>query len=134
MRAVLDPNVLISAIIGLGPPAEILAAWERGDLEIVVSDYLLDELSRALARPKLSTRVTADDAAAFVELLRRAATLEDDPPFHRRYSSDPDDDYLVALAHASHAMLVSGDSDLLDLAPELPILSPRQFLTETMST
>jgi putative PIN family toxin of toxin-antitoxin system len=95
----------------------------------VVSDHLLDELSRALARPKLSTRVTEDDAAAFVELLRRAATLVDDPPLQRRYSSDPDVDYLVALAHASHAMLVAGDSDLLDLAPELPILSPRQFLT-----
>ncbi|HAF19443.1 MAG TPA: hypothetical protein DCK96_06795 [Chloroflexi bacterium] len=41
---------------------------------------------------------------------------------------DPGDDYLVALAKASASVLVSGDRDLLVLAPELPIQEPGAFL------
>jgi predicted nucleic acid-binding protein len=54
----------------------------------------------------------------------------DDPPQPVAVSRDPDDYYLIALAHAAGAdYLVSGDSDLLDLEnPHLPMLTPRQFL------
>jgi predicted nucleic acid-binding protein len=41
---------------------------------------------------------------------------------------DPGDAYLVALAQAEGAALVSGDRHLLDLAGEQPIYSPRAFL------
>ncbi len=43
-------------------------------------------------------------------------------------STDPGDDYLIALASAERAVLVSGDTHLLDLANEIPVYSPRQFL------
>lgn len=42
--------------------------------------------------------------------------------------SDPDDDYLIALASASHSLLVSGDGDLLELASRVPVRSPAEFL------
>jgi predicted nucleic acid-binding protein len=48
-----------------------------------------------------------------------------DPPVHSR---DPDDDYLIALASAHRAALVSGDKDLLALEREIPVFSPRAFL------
>lgn len=55
MRAVLDPNVLISAAISAaGAPREILLAWTRGSFELVVSPLLLDELRDVLARPRVS--------------------------------------------------------------------------------
>ena len=50
---------------------------------------------------------------------------EGPPPMR---SADPDDDYLIALAHGNRAALVSGDSHLLDLADRAPILSPADFL------
>ncbi len=43
-------------------------------------------------------------------------------------SRDPDDDYLIALASEHRAILVSGDKDLLALAEEIPVFSPRAFL------
>lgn len=46
----------------------------------------------------------------------------------RRAVLDPDDDYLIALAHSQNAVLVSGDSHLLDLSGGAPILSPADFL------
>jgi putative PIN family toxin of toxin-antitoxin system len=129
VRAVLDPNVLISALLSSGgAPAKVLRHWLAGAFELVVSPQLLAELERALAYPKLRRHVTAEEAAELTELLRRAANNESDPPSAVALSPDPGDDYLIALAAAARAMLVSGDRDLLGLAPTLPVESPAAFL------
>jgi putative PIN family toxin of toxin-antitoxin system len=132
VRAVLDPNVLISALLSRdGSPARALRAWLDGVFELVVSDHLLDELDRALGYPKLRRRIELSEAAEFITLLRRGAQLRDDPaqpPAIR--STDPGDDYLIALAQDAQAMLVSGDRHLLTLAGQLPILSPADFLAQ----
>jgi len=129
VRTVLDPNVIISALLSSkGAPAGILRAWLEGAFELVVSPLLLDELQRALGYPKLRQRITADEAAELLELLRRAASNESDPTPAPARAPDPGDDYLIALAAASRARLVSGDAHLLGLAAELPIESPAAFL------
>jgi predicted nucleic acid-binding protein len=43
-------------------------------------------------------------------------------------SPDPDDDYLIALASTSRAILVSGDKDLLGLSDQIPVYNPGEFL------
>jgi len=129
VRAVLDPNVLISALLSRkGAPAQVLLRWLAGEFELIVSRELLDELARALTYPKLRSRVPADDATAFVSLLRDAAQVATDPVQRPSRASDPADDYLLALAEAEQAVLVSGDKHLLTLAPELPVTSARAFL------
>ena len=129
MRAVLDPNILISALVSRsGAPAQIVARWLAGDFELVVSESLLAELERALAYPKLRVRVAAGDAAEFVALLRTAAYLAADSPDVPCRSPDPGDDYLLALAESTDARLVSGDQDLLGLGGGLPIHTARGFL------
>lgn len=130
MRAVLDANVLISAILSRrGSPARLLTAWQAGAFELVVSPKLLAELARALAYPKLARLIPPADAEAFVAWIARSAVLALDPgtaPSIR--SADPDDDYLVALANAERAVLVSGDGHLTVLADRLPVRTPADFL------
>lgn len=134
MRAVLDPNILVSAVISSqGAPAELLRRWLAGEYELVVSDALLDELQRVLAYPRLRARVSEEEAADLVELLRRAARHASDPSERPRRSADPDDDYLIALAEAERAVLVSGDWHLLELANRLPVESARRFLDSLVS-
>jgi uncharacterized protein len=129
VRAVLDPNVLISAVLSRrGARAQLLARWLGGHFELVVSPSLLDELARALAYPKLAARIPSAEAEAYVALLRRAATLAPDPHDPPPRSADPGDDCLIALAEAERAALVSGDRHLLALADALPVLSARAFL------
>jgi putative PIN family toxin of toxin-antitoxin system len=130
VRAVLHPNVLISALLTRdGPPAKVLRAWLDGAYELVVSALLLVELERALAYPKLRTRINQLEAEEFVDLLRREAQVLDDPSDAPAVGSpDPGDDYLIALAGAAHAMIVSGDRHLLTLTEALPVYSPAQFL------
>lgn len=130
MRAVLDPNVVISGLISReGPPAQLLAAWRAGRFELVVSPMLLAELERALAYPKLRRRLPAEDAAAAVDWLAAGATSIEDPSGATPVTSqDPGDDYLIALAAEQSAALVSGDRHLLDLNKRIPVYSPREFV------
>ena len=129
MRAVLDANILIAALLSRsGAPAQIISRWLGGAFELVVSEALLSELERALAYPKLVRRIPTEDAAAFVSLLRLAAIVAPDPGSGSYRSGDPGDDYLLALAENTHAVLVSGDHHLLQLAGELPIQTARFFL------
>lgn len=129
-RVVLDPGVLVSALITpTGSPAGLLARAREGELELVVSRLLLDELAEVLGREKFRRYVDLDAVGEYVELLHGDAFLaadpEDPPPLR---SADRDDDYLIALAHAENAALVSGDKHLLDLASEAPIHTPADFL------
>jgi predicted nucleic acid-binding protein len=49
VRAVLDPNVFISALLApKGSPAHVFRGWVAGGFELVVSPPLLAELERAL--------------------------------------------------------------------------------------
>jgi putative PIN family toxin of toxin-antitoxin system len=130
VRVVLDANVIISALLSRsGSPAAVLRAWQDGRFELIVSWLLLSELERALAYPKLRRRISADEAEALTSWLRRFATVSPDPgaPPPLR-SADPGDDYLLALAAAEDALLVSGDDHLLSLRDRLPIHTPASFL------
>jgi predicted nucleic acid-binding protein len=107
----------------------VLRAWLEGRFDLIVSPLLLEELERALAYPKLAERIKTDEAARLIDWLQREAILVDDPtepPTSR--SGEPGDDYLLALAEAERAVLVSGDRHLLALTEELPVLTAREFL------
>jgi putative PIN family toxin of toxin-antitoxin system len=127
---VLDANVLISALLSpRGSPAKLLRAWIEGHFELIVSPLLLAELERALAYPKLRRRIDAPDARAFVAWLSASATVAIDPSEPSPISSpDPNDDYLITLAAAQAAFVVSGDAHLLGLAAEMPIITVAAFL------
>jgi len=130
VRAVLDANVLISAVLSRhGSPARLLVAWQAGSFELIVSPMLIAELRRAFAYPKLRHRVRPEDADAFVDWIARSAIVADDPVDSTTIrSADPGDDYLLALASAERALLVSGDAHLTSLAGRAPILAPPAFL------
>ncbi len=130
MRAVLDPNVVISgALSPRGAPADVLRSFGGGEFELIASQALLDELQRALGYPKLRRHVSKSDAADLVRWVADSATVvvdpDNDPPVR---SSDPGDDYLIVLASAHRAALVSGERHLLTLEKEIPVFSPRAFL------
>jgi uncharacterized protein len=128
VRAVLDPNVLIAALLAPnGTPANLILRWLAGDFELVVSERLLEELERALGYSKIRKRIDEEDAARFIGLLRATAELVDDPRNPPPRSADAGDDYLLALAEAEDALLVSGDRHLLDLADQFPVQTPRDF-------
>lgn len=130
IRAVVDPNILISAMIAQGgPPAEIVRAWSDGAFEMVTSPRLIAELTEVLARPKFEPQAADGRAEAYVAAIVAGSIRLEDPDKPPRISSDPDDDYLLALATAAGAdAIVSGDRHLLELEnPPVPVQRAREF-------
>jgi putative PIN family toxin of toxin-antitoxin system len=125
-RAVLDPGVLVSALIKpTGRPARLLAQAHGAGFELIVSPLLLEELEAVLLRKKFRRYVTVEEVADYLAFVRRQGTLVRDPGQPAPLSCpDPKDEYLLALAYAQKAILISGDSDLLELTGGAPICAP----------
>lgn len=130
-RAVLDTNVLVSALISPGgASARLLLELRAGGFELILSPLLLAELREVLDRDKFRRYVTEAEADAYVDLIRREGVVRADPsPSPEPMSADPDDEYLIDLARAAGAdALVTGDAHLLDLRAIIPALTPAEFL------
>ena len=129
-RAVLDPGVLVSALITpTGTPARLLRAAREGEFDLVVSGLLLEELEKVLRRDKFRRYLALEEVSSGIRLLLDEGLMAPDPASPPPVRcSDPADDYLIALAHQQEAALVSGDRHLLDLAGSIPVFSPGEFL------
>ena len=130
-RAVLDTNVLVSALISPGgDSARLLLALRSGAFELLVSPLLLAELRDVLGRDKFRRYVSEADADAYVELIRSEGVVRADPrPSPEPLSADPDDEYLIELARVAQVdALVTGDAHLLDLQGIIPAMTPAEFL------
>lgn len=117
MRVILDTNVLVSALITpAGKTAVIVDAWGDGKFTLLTCAAQLDELRATLRKPKVADLIKPYAAGWLVNQIRKLAEeLEHLPQVGR--SSDPTDDFLLALAEAGNAdYLVTGDkSGLLAL-------------------
>ena len=130
MRAVVDANVHVSALIGTGPPARIMTAWaHRLAFDLVVCPQLIVEINNVLDRAHVRRRLPLAAADLHLLTLATQATQMRDPKPIAAATRDPNDDYLVALARAAGAdYIVTGDKDLLEWPEQQPpVVTPAQF-------
>jgi len=133
MRAVIDTNILIRALIKpRGTVGPVISRLRNGDYTLVYSTPLLDELIEKLALPRIrhKYRLGANEIEALVSLiaLRGAFVMPDRKVTVCR---DPDDDMFIEAALAGMAgYVVTGDKDLLTLKKfeTVRFVSPRAFL------
>lgn len=139
MRLVLDTNVLVSGLLFPGgPPSRLVKAWRGGAFDLVISDFVIDELERTWTHLASRLKAAPNDLADFIDTLGLRAEL------HRLDAvmlaqagaaglRDPDAVPVLALLIASGAdCLVTGDKGLLALADNFPILSPADFIDRFM--
>ena len=133
LRVVLDTNVLLSGIAyPASVPGKIMAAWRHGSLEVLLSNYILEELRRVL--PRLANRhgLTATEIDDVVDVLSIQAELieplaEADPALRDRNDQPVLGTLLAGLSAARADYLITGDKDLLVLVPRYPIVTPAEF-------
>lgn len=117
LRLVLDTNILISSLLRKHTaPYMLYWAWREGLYDLVTSQPQMDELRRVLTYPKLQRYIQPEEAQHLLAGLGTyAICVPDIPPV--LYSSDPDDNAIIATAIAGDAdCLVSGDkADILVL-------------------
>ncbi len=133
MRAVIDTNVLIAALLWRGPPHALLEYVRAGTVSLVSSPALLAEFADVMGRTKFDvilSRTSTSRERSLAEVRRLVEVIEP-PPLLRPMCRDPDDDKVLALAIAARVeVIVSGDKDLLSLGSfeGVPILAPTQAL------
>ena len=136
MRVVLDTNILLSALISpSGPPEAIYRAWRAGVLDLVTSEYQLEEIRRASRYPILRSRFKPASVGTLINFLRQGSvlgrlelTVE---------ANDPSDSFLLAMALESDAdYLVTGDrrAGLLEMKhiKRTRIVTPIEFQVEVL--
>jgi putative PIN family toxin of toxin-antitoxin system len=129
LKVVLDPNVLISSLISKGVTAQVVDAWlVSNTFDVVACSLLVAELEGVLAREKFAG-IDAETRRGLIDRVRIESDSFDDPVLEIGVTRDPGDDYLIALARASHAtFLVSGDKDLHAAnAADVNVVTPAAF-------
>ena len=139
MRAVIDTNVLIAALLWRGPPHALLEHVRAGSVSMVSSPVLLEELADVIGRAKFDAILARSSTSREKSLteVRQLAEVIEPPPLPAPVCRDPDDDEVLALALAARAdLIVSGDADLLVLQQfeGIPILDPAQALQRIAAT
>ncbi len=130
IRAVLDTNVILSALIFGGRTGGLVSAWQTGRFQLLLPRAILEELLRVLAYPKF--QLTEGEIRGLIEeeLVPFAETVivRGQPAVRLR---DPDDLPVVACALTGRARyLVTGDADLLSLERirRVEVIRPAEFI------
>lgn len=133
LRIVLDTNVLVSGLAyPTSVPGRIVDAWRGGRLDVVLSRFILAELLRVLPRLNHRLQWREQDMQDMVDTLALLADLvepsADVALMARPALRDPADGPVLGTLLASGAdYLVTGDKDLLVLAPHYAIVTPAWF-------
>lgn len=114
MRAVLDTNVLISALIRGGKPRKLMNALLGARHTLILSERIVAEFSLVSSDDKIKRYVDDDDVASFLGAVLSRATFTV-PEGTVQVLGDADDDVLAAARAGDADTLVTGDKHLLEL-------------------
>ena len=133
MRLVLDANTVVSGLLWHGTPGKLIDAAHAKTISLYTSAPLLAELNGVLLRRKFAGQLEAR-ATHPVEIFQgyaALATIIVPAVIAPVIFKDPSDDAVLACALAAQAdLIVSGDSDLLDLKHYhgIPIVSAAEAI------
>jgi putative PIN family toxin of toxin-antitoxin system len=135
LRAVLDANVIISALIQpKGASGRIVASLlEERSFELIVSPAILAEIRRSLTYPKVRRyiKISDEDLDLSVAALALVAQPVEGSLRVNAVADDPDDNkYLEAALEGRAQYIATGDSHLKSLKSYrgIRIVTPRVFL------
>ena len=103
---------LVSGVIAAGLPRRLVDAAKAGELELCISEMLLAELRDVLSRGKFAGRLAQAELTplGIVDDLRLLALVVSPTDRPRVLPTDPDDDHVLAAAHAA---ALAGQADLI---------------------
>jgi putative PIN family toxin of toxin-antitoxin system len=137
IRAVLDTNVWVSALLTPGyPPAKILEFSLTGKVRMIISPAIIREIGRVLQYPKVKKalekqQIIPQEVEEVILKLLRVALITPGEILAEAVSGDPADDMVIACALEGEAdFIISGDHHLTDLESYrgIKIVAPATFL------
>lgn len=134
MKAVLDANVFVSALISTrGTPRQIIDLWREEAFELLISAAILDEIGRVLRYPKITAlhQLTERELQTFLALLSEEGLMMESAERLDISPDEPDNRYIECAVAGGADYLVTGDK--LHLLPigeyrGIRIVAPAVFL------
>lgn len=130
MKVLFDTNLWISFMIGKRL-SSLAAVFNRQDVEVYVSEQLLDEIRVVISRPKFDRLISKETRYYFFEMVYDVCFVTDITVKAQSPVRDIKDLYLLSMAESVPVdFIVSGDKDLIDLGEHagIPILKYSDFL------
>jgi len=128
LRLVIDTNVLISSFFG-GNPKKVIDLWRKGEAILCLSEEVLQEYLRVIARLPIAPE-TKNKLVAILQEKRNIELITSS----RHYVvvlEDPEDNKFIDCAVEAHAdYIISGDAHLLQVKAYrgIAIYSPKDLL------
>ena len=127
--AVLDTNVIVSAVISPGgTAATLISDWVmKGQVQVITSPWIIEEYQEVVRRPKFRRYGFPPFWLDF--LVESSMCLPEPVPWDQP-GPDPKDTPFLAVAHASGAWLVTGNLKHFPapLRQGVTVLSPAEYL------
>lgn len=129
MRAVVDTNVLVSALLRAdSPPAAVLRGVVMGRLTPVVCPEVMDEYRAVLPRPRLG--LAPNDVAELLLLMEQLADWVQVPAYSGApMLPDVADWPFIACALAVRCPVITGNVKHFPAAAGVTVMTARQWLT-----
>jgi len=113
MRVVLDTNVLVSALISRGKPRTLLRLIKAKDHSLIISNPILEELSRIASNDRIARYASTEDYTEFLKNLEKSSLVRAKSKVH--VFNDADDRILSTARDGKADMIVTGDKHMLGL-------------------
>jgi putative PIN family toxin of toxin-antitoxin system len=135
MRVVLDANIYISSLIsGQGNPATIISRWLAGEFDVLLSQPIIDEISRVTGYERLQRKYQKirERRLEFIELISEQSIWSEPTETLAIVTADESDNRYLECAIAGGATyVVTGDEHLLSVGnyQGISIITPAAFVT-----
>lgn len=130
MRAVVDTNVLISAIFWPGKPKQLLNKIRRGEITFLTSQALLSELKQVLTRKDKPFKLSEEEAQRVLSAIRDLAEVIQPHSQVTRCRDEADNRVLECALDGRADWIITGDTHLLEMRSfeEIKITTVADFL------
>jgi hypothetical protein len=135
MRVVLDANIYISSLIASqGNPATIINRWLSGEFDVLLSQPIIDEISRVTGYERLQKKYQKirERRLEFIELISKQSIWSESTETLAIVKADESDNRYLECAIAGGATyVVTGDEPLLSVGnyQGISIITPAVFVT-----
>jgi len=131
MRVVIDTNILLSGLmLPNSIPGKIVQAWRLNLIELVLSQFQLDEMGRVLTYPKIQKRLNwgQTETAQFLQQIFLRSHYLGEIETIAVVPADANDNLILSAYLIGQAnYLITGDKGLLALRDEYNILTAAEF-------
>lgn len=132
-RVVFDTNTAISGLLWTGAPHRALKLAEEGQIQLIISEALVDEMRDVISRSKFDKPLAhhGKTRQQVIEAYLSMTHVVEPAQVRAAVRRDPDDNMVLACAVGGKAdVIVSGDDDLIALHvyEGIPIMTAPHFL------